>query len=137
MSYAVRADLDQIFGTNNVETWADLDNDESAVKIAARVTAAIVVADEYIDSFMRDGPYVIPLVDSADATPTLIRDASAKIAGVRLYEARGVEDATDGEHRLMHHKKEALIWLRQLHAGILRTSAISVENFSPTVVSEA
>jgi len=137
MAYSVRTDLDNVFGKNNIDSWADLDADEDAAKITARIAAAIVTADDMIDSCMRNGPYPLPLVDQAAATPIVIRDVSSKLAGVWLYEARGVIDMTpDGiaVHRLQWHKRSAKDILRDLIAGKLRLDSVTVESFAPEVI---
>jgi phage gp36-like protein len=139
MAYCVEADLNNMYGANNVQTWADLDGDEDAGKIAARIAAAIVVADDEIDSYMRGGPYPLPLADDASATPKLVTDISAKLAGVWLYESRGVQDISpegDPVHRLQWQRKRAYQVMRELKAGVLRLDDSDVESFAPAVVTD-
>lgn len=137
MAYSVRTDLNNVFGKNNIDAWADLDGNEDGPTITARIDAAIVTADDMVDSFMRNGPYTLPLKNQAAQTPIIIRDVSSKLAGVWLYEARGVLDMTpDGApmHRLQWHKKSAMEILRKLVAGILRLDNVTVKSFAPEVI---
>ena len=137
MGYSVRTDLDGVFGKNNVDAWADLDGDQDAAKITTRIANAIVTADDRIDSFMRGGLYSLPLVNKLSETPVIIRDVSAKLAGVWLYESRGVQDLTpEGApmHRLQWHKKDATSTLRKLAAGQLTLDTLVIKTLSPTVV---
>ena len=90
--YATRAQIEDRFGVTNVSTWADLDSDENATNITARITRAIDVASDKIDDALRRSPYLIPLTTPAGATPTVIVDIAATLAGVWLRTARGVED---------------------------------------------
>ncbi len=139
MAYSTETDLNNQYGSNNIQKWADLDGDADAGKISTRIAAAIGFADDEIDSQMRGGPYPLPLVNDAATTPLLITDISAKLAGVWLYESRGVQDVTpEGSpvHRLHWQRKRAYDVMRELLAGRLKLDNSNVENFSPTVVTE-
>lgn len=120
MAYSARTDIEAHFGKSNVKTWADLDNDGVIASITARIAAAIVYADNVIDTRLRGGPYDIPFA----TTPTLITHVSAKLAGVWLYESRGVTDfdSTTGrpQHQLHWHKMDALKTLMGLRSCRIR-----------------
>lgn len=61
-----------------------------------------------------------------DATPFTIRDLCATLAGVYLYEARGVQDATEEGipiHRLRHNKDRCYSALRDINQGRRRLDA--------------
>lgn len=141
MAYSVRTDVETLFGANNVTKWADLDNDGDGPTITARITAAIVKADDFIDSFMRDGPYDLPLEDDATATPVMITDISARIAGTVLFSARGVID-TDAEgdpvDRMQWHREHATELLQLLKDRVLNldVAAKLIPRTVPTVVKE-
>lgn len=139
MPYCVRADIEILFGVNNVALWADLDNDEDADNITARITAAIVTADDFIDSYLRDGPYNLPLADDADAVPVLVRDISARLAGTNLYSARGVLDFDsneDPEDRLQWHRDQAAATLQLIKDRVLNldVAAKAIQRTVPTVI---
>jgi phage gp36-like protein len=126
MAYSAAADLYQVFGTTNVETWADLDNDDTGV--AARITEAITVADAKIDAILRGCHLRIPVVTEGGATPVLITDLSAKLAGIWLYEARGSKDFNPKTQRPYHRyafmKAEARRTLEEIRGGHLRLDAV-------------
>lgn len=127
-AYCTTDDLEQKWGATNLDKWADLDNDQDAVKMAARKAKAIEVASESVNDQLRGGPYVIPFSD-APATPILIVEVACQLAGVWLYENRGVQDynTEDGSpvHRLSWHKKDARKKLLQLKAGTVKINATS------------
>lgn len=88
MPYSTRADVEAQYGVDNISQWADLNNNQNAGEITARIVQAIVEADNEIDSRTRLGPYPIPWV----APPVGIVSMSALYAGIWLYTSRGVVD---------------------------------------------
>lgn len=139
MAYSVRTDLNAVFGKANVDTWADLDGDQDADKITARIAAAVLSADGEIDAFMLHGPYALPIVDAENATPVIVRDVSAKLAGVWLYEARGVMDADDNGkpfHRLASHVEKAWAVLHKLKDGRFKINVTTPKRNVPEVIKE-
>lgn len=129
MSYLVRADIESKFGKKNVTVWADLDNDQVEGDIAARIVIAIAFADEAVDNALRRGRYTLPVVDVLGAVPKVIVDIAASIAGVWLYESRGVQDFDPDtgkpQHRLHWQKVDARKTLTQLRMGQIELNAIS------------
>ncbi len=101
-TYCARSDIEDRFGTTSVSAWGDIDNDESAATITARITRAIAVASDKIDDAMRTSHYLIPLSTPAGATPTAIVDIAAAFAGVWLRTARGVEDFEPQTGKAIH-----------------------------------
>jgi phage gp36-like protein len=118
MAYCTRADINGLFGAENVDSWADLDNRGNATTMKARVDAAIEYADAEIDGYLRGGPYAIPFA----TTPTLIRLASCRLAGVWLYESRRITDTPDeGEtERVSFHREQAERTLERVRRGDIR-----------------
>lgn len=124
MSYCTRSDIETRFGAANVRKWADLDNSNDDTTISDRIDAAIQsVQDSQIDPALRCGPYTMPMSDPVDP---LITDIAARLAGVWLYEARGVEDINEitgqPNHRLAWAKKDALRMLAMVQSGALKLS---------------
>jgi len=122
MAWCVKADIEQQFGPDNVADWADLDNDDNATKIANRIAAAITYAEAFAKAMLRGSPLSLTRIDAS--VPTLITVATAIIAGVYLYECRGLEDASpnpDGSprHRLASAKASALQTLEMIRDGKL------------------
>lgn len=128
MAYSARADIDFIFGTDNVTAWATRDDSDDAADILARVNRAIEESDEEIDDVMRTMAYQVPVVTAAGATPVTIRGLSARLAGVRLYEAYGVQDYSVesgvARHRLSWHWEYAQRILEDIRTGKRKISAV-------------
>lgn len=124
-AYAVRADLDLIFGRDNVSKWADLNNNEDADEIAQRVCWALAEAKDYFDDRLRGGPYSIPFEETY---PDQIVSMSARWAGVLLYDSRGVQDSEDENprHKLSYHRDAVKKFLREVHAGRIRLEGVDL-----------
>lgn len=90
MAYCTRGDIELVFGAKNVRVWADLDGDGNEANITARIAHACDVAQEEIDSVLRSTPYSLPIKDESGNSVPIITEASAVLAGVYLYESRGV-----------------------------------------------
>lgn len=139
MSYCARADVERMFGAGTVLKWADLDNDNST-DIDDRIDAACEWATHYIDGVLAESPYDVPFT----TVPTMVKEIAIALAGVQLYEGRGVEDfdpaAPDKTtHRLSSHKRRAMRDLSYIRAGILRlheTEAAQTATAIPTIPDE-
>ena len=118
--YCERSDVEAVYGLSNVAKWADLDNDGDTEKIEARITKALAWAQEEIDSYFRGGRYALPLVKDDDP-PMIILDVAAELAGVWLYENRGVVDFSpeSGQpvHRLSWNRKRAYAKIKEIVSG--------------------
>ena len=138
MSYCTRSDIEDLFGPLNVAKWADLDNDQDAAAIAARIARAIAVSSAKIDDRLRGGPYSLPI----NGSPATLVNLCASLAGVWLYESRGVQDySPDGGfpvHRLRWFSEQAEKTLRDLRAGVLRldVALTGYGTTAPMVVKE-
>ena len=121
MPYATRTNIENIFGTDNVRIWADIDNTDDAAFITTRVNWALEAAEAEMDILLGGRGYVIPVV--ADPIPIILRDMTAKLAAIKLYESRGVKDwdAATGrpQHALMWHQKQVNDWLTGFRAGLI------------------
>lgn len=121
--YCQRSDVEAVFGPSNVLKWADIENDGDVDAIAARVASAIAWATEEINDKLRGGPYTIPLtgLSVAPALPTTVVDLTANLAGVWLYESRGVQDFSEETgtpyHRLQWNRKRAYDAMKEIRAG--------------------
>ena len=137
MAYCIRTSIEAIFGAINVAAWADLDDDQDDVKIDARITEAICYTADDIDNELRNGPYVLPLVTSAGVVPRTVTGLNAKLAGIWLYESRGVEDFDPDTgvpaHRLTFAKTEAQTKLRRIATRDLKIDAVLVVEEVPKV----
>lgn len=91
MSYSVQADVNSLFGEENVNRWGAVNTADDASDIATNVTNAITWADAAINGLFTDGPYPTPF----SPVPTLVGHWSATLAGVYLYRKRGLQDEGD------------------------------------------
>jgi hypothetical protein len=87
--YAVRSDLENIFGVPNIIKWAILSQNDPAspaglAEITARVNWAISVATADFNNAMRQGRYTLPIVgtDASVWATTVV----ATLAGLLLYQ---------------------------------------------------
>lgn len=137
-AYCTREDIEQVFGRTNVTKSADLDDNGNAEEIAARITAMIVAASNEVDDRLRGGPYRVPITQTCET----IKFLTAHLAGVMLYEARGVQDfdTTTGlpYHRLHWHRTHVDTILTQIRSGVRRLDIETVERHtqSPSVVKD-
>lgn len=117
-----RDELEDMFGVSNVQQWADLDNDRNASKIAARVRWAAQSMTDDVKLDLIGSPVK---VDEIICAPTSLRLAVTRLAGVLLYESRGLKaaDNEEGGHRLARHEKMARTFLRRVKAGQVRIEA--------------
>lgn len=116
-AYCARADIEAIYGTTNVATWGDLDADGDTDKITARITWAIESASNELEDRLRGGPLEVPI----SPVPQTILELTAYLAGVILYEARGVTDFESETgtpyHRLQWHRDRVDKVITQILSG--------------------
>ena len=119
-TYCTTDDIANAYGTTNRDDWADLENTEVSATMTARINWAIGVAGDDIDSITLTQYNRVPIVNESDTVPTFIRDLAAILAGVKLYESRGIEDVDkqgDGRHRLTPMRDWAYGVLEQIRRG--------------------
>ena len=120
--YASRTDIEQLYGSDNVEKWADLNNNEDSDEITERINRSLTVATNDMNDILRGSRYSIPITDTGAAI-TLV-DLCANLAGVWLYESRGVEDfdVETGRsfHRLAYMRDRAEKKLKAIAANRIR-----------------
>ena len=129
-----RGDIEQVFGTVSVAAWADLNNTGDADEITARINYRIVMADNFIRSVLDNGPWVMPV--EGDSIPSILVYNTAALAGVYLYEARGVKDYNPqgfAQHQLSYHKKNVEDFLKGVLVGSisLKPLAYSITSAAP------
>lgn len=112
--YANKSDIEIIFGSDNVTKWADLNNSSDQTEIDARICWSLQQAHSQINDRLTPGPYKIPF---ETPVPIQIIDTCARLAGVILYESRGITDMTDGEkpkNQLTYHRQLAMKLLNNI-----------------------
>lgn len=113
--YSARADIELVYGPNNVESWADPDNSREAATITARINWANLMAQTMIDARMHGGPYDIPF---SAPYPQMVVFCAASLAGLLLYDTRQITSAGDaGVDRLNVHRENVMMILNKIHAG--------------------
>ena len=130
-TYCVQADIEQRFGLTNVSAndgWADIDKDNDATKMEARIVLAIAVASERIDDVLRLSPYG-PAFENAGGTQSVtITDLAATLAGIWLYECKGAYDVDPQSRRQIHRfafrKRDAERRLREIREGYVKIDAV-------------
>lgn len=121
MSYIAQSDIEAIFGATNVAKWADMDNNANAGAIAARIAAAIAYAEDEIDLRLRGHAYIVPISGTSGSTPRSIVDAAARLAGVWLYESRGM---ADDNVEIGRHREQVDRLVNRIIAGQVRLDAV-------------
>lgn len=127
-TYCARSDIEATFGVMNVKKWAALEDDYTAANITTRITQAIAVASEDIDDILRFAGFEIPCVNSSGTTPTTILQICADLAGVWLYESRGIDDVgRDGSplHKLKPFADRAWMRLDQIAKRTRKINTLS------------
>lgn len=126
-----QTELEDMFGTVNVATWADLENAGSASDKARRIYWAIEEATAEATSRLRGGPGT-----NFCANDRLLRQNATRLAGVLLYESRGVKDTADeeGRHRLKWHRDRADSYFQRVNAGVLHVETSAAKGSYPEAV---
>jgi len=139
MGYATRTDVENVFGKGNVTKWADVEGENNATFVTTRVTEALSYADERVDDMLRDGPYVLPLQKTDGTTPRTVRDCAAKLAGLWLYESRGIREEADesSPSPLSRMAKNVERTLDSINAGLIRLDVplSDTNGFAPSGVT--
>lgn len=135
MGYCTRANIETAIGATNTAKYADLDNDQDAAKILARITVVIADVTATIDDRLRGGPHTVPF----DTTPTMIRRIAERLSAAQLYESRGAKDVDPETGQAVHiyegMKNDALSDLRAIRDGSLLLDLDSTQD-TPEVVTD-
>ncbi|MHA1220126.1 MAG: phage protein Gp36 family protein [Candidatus Heimdallarchaeota archaeon] len=126
-NYVSQSDIENVFGVNNVIAYSNLDNDSTTVN-ATRVQAAIEWAESYVNSRFRDGKYQIPFSSACKE----VINWCATLAGIWLYEARGLRDENEEGNKLEEKKKEVNSEIASCLAGELRLDVERHDSNAPS-----
>ena len=127
--YTNSARISERFGVDNMHIWLSYQVDErdDPTDLAMRAWRFIDMAERELDDMMAS-PYVRKggfSVDDDYEIPELVIDMATDLAGIKMYEARGV-DATDEDgqppHRLSKIKKELMDKCKRIRLGTTRLS---------------
>lgn len=129
--YIDQGEIENVFGRENVAKWSNLDNRVEGEN-ASRITAAITFAEDWFDDRLRTYRYTVPLTGTISQT---VKDAIARLAGVWLYEARGVDDVDpetgEPRHKLRIHDQKAERTINRILRGEIRLEA-DIDETGPT-----
>lgn len=135
LAWTSRSEIEKLFGVTNVSKWADLDNTQDADAIAAQIQWVVDHATDEARVELTDSLYN---VQSGAVPPLSLRLATTRLAGVMLYESRGVVDTEDeeGRHRLRYHDKKAKEFFSRVKAGIIRIGP-AADRMVPAAVKDS
>lgn len=131
LNWSSKEELERMFGVSNVQQWADLENNEVVAEINSQVQWAVQQATEDAKLRLKTSPFDVA---GLTCVPSPLRVATTRLAGVMLYESRGIKDIDEdgqGRHRLVRHERLADKFFRQVIAGQLVLDAGTVMH--PTV----
>lgn len=136
--YCEANDLYLAYGKQNVRKWADLQNDEDAAQITARIEYACEQATAQMDDRLRDGPYAFPVeLGSGESYPVQLVRHTALLAGTILYESRGISDAAmEQEHSLRWAEKRVEAWIRSVMTRVVKLDLPLVAGVHPFVTTD-
>jgi hypothetical protein len=136
--YSTREDAELVFGQDNIQLWADADNDNTALS-NSRVEWALKKAFRVINGKFYRSRYVVPF-DTADV-PELINELSAMLSGIFLFDTRRVVDAVNPDDQVSQQRMDSEKMTASILAGTMDllladgTEAPQgiVESFTPLV----
>jgi hypothetical protein len=121
MAYCTYSDVEQLFGTANVLTWAKKSGTEDDTAARAIITAYITYSDAIINGRCRGSTKSFDIVFSP--TPTIVKLISILLTAAFAYEGWGVvaDGQGDGKHALTYQREWALKMLDQVCDGTMDT----------------
>lgn len=128
----VRADLDAVFGFDNIELWADLNNNGNSGEIGARVAWAVALASSHVEARVS----VLSYAWSEIETHALIEHAIVLKAGMLLYSPRAVSSEKDAPNPMRQHKKDYEELFSDLQQGRLALDAARSSRPFPAVIDD-
>ena len=131
LPWTSRTELERLFGRANIRTWADMENDDVDADVLERIRWAVEEATA--DAQDRVSAYVN--IETLCPTKPL-RMATTRLAGVLLYESRGIKDATEdgsGKNRLLIHRKAADLFFQQVAAGQRKLTGSQATSFPAAI----
>ena len=120
--YLSRSDVEAVFGIDNVVAWSNLDNTQAGAN-EGRIDTAIAYAEAAIDDRFRGGRYRVPIVCSSGGTPKVVVGWAAKLAGIWLYESRGLRDGDEMGNKLSALKQRVEAEISMYLSGQRRLAA--------------
>ena len=126
MTYSTRADTELVYGSENVQKWADINNLQDRDEITDRVAWAIEQAYDDINARLKNCKYTVPFASPYDP---IVVDLSARQVGIVLYDSRMLVDSPEFD-ALQFHRKTVEEMFVKIHGGQL-----SLITYTPTAVN--
>lgn len=126
-SYIIQADIENVFGTSNVQKWSQLDNDFD-IADTTRITTAITYAEERVENRFRESRYALPFSPISNE----IKEWCAKLAGIWLYQSRGQDDDNEEGNKLEQLRKNVEDAISMCLAGITKLNTGRHDEAAPT-----
>jgi hypothetical protein len=114
--YSTRLDSENIYGSDNIKKWADLNNNQHEDEIDSRIDWAINLAYSTVNARLKNGPYATPFVSEGSGVDPNIINLSARFVGMLLYDGRNLVD-TDEYDQLAPHRKQIRAMIADIHGG--------------------
>ena len=130
--YADQADIENVFGEENVKKWSNLDNSADSAN-TTRIGEGLTWADSFINDSFRESRWALPLA-LGGTTPAVVKDWAAKLAGIWLYQNRGTRDTNDEGTKYQDMEDDVKADIQMYTAGV-RTFAADVGDTHATAPS--
>ena len=126
-TYINKDDLEAEFGESNIIVWSNKENTTGTANNTA-VQAAIDYAERYVEDRFRGSKYAVPFVPKSGALTTVIHWC-IRLAGWKLYAARGLRDKDDEGNQLDGIKEDVNAEINSTLAGMRK---LDVELYTAT-----
>ena len=113
-----QSDIVKIYGNDNVNRWANPDNDEDFAAILDRIDWSNEYAEQEFLGRIAEGPYDLDQVRTL--RPKMAIRICASLAGLSLYDTRRIVDSQDSTNRTARQKKDSDKWIAQIMGGQLK-----------------
>ena len=114
MPYCTREDVENVYGIDNLQDWADVNGTGDAAEIAARISWSLDRATRRVDARLQRRNFEIPFTAPY---PGIITDTAADLAGYYLYFARMLDAEDRSKNNLSHMLKSAEKTLDEIVKG--------------------
>jgi len=135
--YTDSSRIEQKFGADNLHLWLALDDSDEPVDYSFREWSLISDAERYIDERLK-GSFIGGAF--TDTIPGVITQLATELAGVLMYENRGVIDTNaitgQAEHKYRFIRNRVEDQLRQIKYGKLLISDTLTPTRSPSIPCE-
>lgn len=129
MPYATQTNLENLFGTEQVARWSQLDQSLTTTD-ATRVAAAIAYADAQIDTALAGGPYTVPLALGTTGN-IIVSTWSATLAAEWLAGNRGAREDEEGIPYVTEKADEVRAQIARVKGGAIRLDAARANSPMP------